>query len=428
MGPQSFSEIDFNKAFHQLELEDEDSKNITTVETQRGPLRFKVLHMGVHNASEIFQNVIQHKVLRGLKGVRNIADNIIVFGKTREEHDDSLVELCKRLEQSGLTASAENCTLGVEKLTFFGLNLSKDGVAVNEDKVMALIQAGPPKTAGELRSYLGLALYCSAHIPDLATLAEPLWELLKEGVSYTWEAKQQTAFKAIKEALITKSLSYFNTKFLTQVTVDVSPVGLGAVLGQVNPKNLKDKHIVMYISRLLSDIEQRYSQVEKEALAVVWACERLYLYLFGNEFELITDNRAVELIFSNPKSDPPLRIKRWALRLMDYNYKITHKPGKYNIADYLSRNPLEITDVTGQSQETENYVAFISEHAIPKAFQRDEIIAATATDLVLQRLISSLRNERGKVIDDELMQIVKCQFLRVMGELSVTADGLVMRG
>lgn len=78
-----FSEIDFNKAFHQLELEDEDSKNITTVETHRGPMRFRVLNMGVHNASEIFQHVIQTKVLVGLVGVRNIADNIIVFGRNR---------------------------------------------------------------------------------------------------------------------------------------------------------------------------------------------------------------------------------------------------------------------------------------------------------------------------------------------------------
>ncbi len=92
-GATVFSEIYFNKAFQQIELEDEKINNITTVETHRGPLRFQCLNMGVHNASEIFQNVIQQRVLRGLKGVRNIAINIIVFGKTRDERDINLVDL-----------------------------------------------------------------------------------------------------------------------------------------------------------------------------------------------------------------------------------------------------------------------------------------------------------------------------------------------
>jgi hypothetical protein len=74
--------------------------------------------------------------------------------------------------------------------------------------------------------------------------------------------------------------------------------------------------------------------VEKEALAVVWACEKLYLYLYGCEFKLITDIRAVQLIFENPKSNPPLRIKRMALRLMSYDFTVRHKPGAENIADF----------------------------------------------------------------------------------------------
>ena len=212
-----------------------------------------------------------------------------------------------------------------------------------------------------MRSYLGLSIWCSGHIPDLATIAEPLWELTREKTEYKWEDKHGKAFESIKTSLVTKALSFFNTNWTTQVVCDASPVGLGAVLAQANPENSKERSVVMYISRLLSDVERRYSQVEKEALAIVWACERLYLYLFGKDFQLVTDNRAVELIFKNPKSEPPLRIKRWALRLMDFNYTIIHKPGAYNMAaDYLSRNPLEKNDLTGLDEETESYVAFIT--------------------------------------------------------------------
>ena len=99
--------------------------------------------------------------------------------------------------------------------------------------------------------------------------------------------------------------------------------------------------VVKYLSRTLSNVETRYSQVEKEALAVVWACEKLHLYLIGGKpFEIVTDNKAVELIYGNPKSQPKARIVRWFLRLLPYNLTIVHRPGVDNPADFLSRNPV----------------------------------------------------------------------------------------
>ena len=300
-----FSEMDCNKAFHQLELADEESKNITTFESERGPLRYKRLHMGVHCASEIFQNEIR-KALKGLVGVKNIADNILVHGKDRNEHDKRLIFLCQRLVEIGLTCSPDNCKLGVEEINFFGLKLSKDGVAISDEKVKALKEAAPPKSASELRSSLGLSIWCSFHIPDLATIAQPLWDLTREGTAFRWEENHAEVIEGIKARLITTALRFFNIDWITQVICDASPVGLGAVLSQTNPKNEKEKGVVMYLSRMLTDVERRYSQMEKEALGIVWACERLYLYLFGKQFQLLTDNRAVQLFFNNPNSNPPL--------------------------------------------------------------------------------------------------------------------------
>ena len=121
-------------------------------------------------------------------------------------------------------------------------------------------------------------------------------------------------------------------------------------------------------------------------MAILWACERLYLYLFGKEFQLVTDNRAVQLIFNNPNSNPPLRIRRMALRLMDFNYTIVHKPGAYNIADYFSRNAIDTTEIKDSDimRENENYIAFISEHAIPRAFTRVELVEETRRDETLR--------------------------------------------
>ena len=418
-GSVCFSEIDFNKAFHQLELA-EESRDITTIETTLGMLRYKVLFMGVHNATELFTWVIKYKVLQGLKGVKNIADNIIVFGKTVAEHDENLLALSLRLKERGLTASPNNCRFGVSKIKFFGVNYSKDGVAVHEDKVKSLLNTPDPVDAKELRGFLGLAVYCSSHIPQLATLASTLWNLTAENVKFEWKAEHSEAMNKIKKALITDSLAFFNRKWLTELTVDASPVGLGGVLAQIDPFNKKVRNIVMFISRKLTEIEGRMSQIEKEGLGVVWACERLYLYLIGTKFTIITDNRAIELIYNNPKSNPPLRIRRWALRLMAFDYVIIHRPGEFNIADFLSRHPIDEPD----NDNTECYINFICDYAIPLAMSRATIVRETNLDpalVVLRNLIA------GNSVKDTTEAELIIGFKSVIPELTITHDGIVLR-
>ena len=127
-------------------------------------------------------------------------------------------------------------------------------------------------------------------------------------------------------------MTYFNPSLHTQVIVDASPVGLGAILVQ-------EGKIISYANRALSGVEKRYSQTEKEALAIVWGCEHFHLYLFGSDFTLITDHKPLEIIFNNGKSRPPARIERWRLRLQPYDFTVTYRPGSNNPADYMSRHP-----------------------------------------------------------------------------------------
>ena len=107
---------------------------------------------------------------------------------------------------------------------------------------------------------------------------------------------------------------------------------------------------------------------------------------------MVIDNRAVELIFRNPKRDPPLRIKRWVLRLAEYRFTIVHKPGAQNIAEYLSRQPVgePATNITDESEEI---VALISYHATPKAITREKIASATSNDIHLREVIKLIRGE-----------------------------------
>ena len=111
-------------------------------------------------------------------------------------------------------------------------------------------------------------------------------------------------------------MAYFDKTKDTELITDASPSGLSAILAQKATRT-EHRKIVAYISRSLSDVERRYSQTEREALAIVWAIERLHIYLYGGHFTLITDCKPVELILNNPQSRPPARIERWNLCLQD---------------------------------------------------------------------------------------------------------------
>ncbi|CAC5421578.1 unnamed protein product [Mytilus coruscus] len=127
-------------------------------------------------------------------------------------------------------------------------------------------------------------------------------------------------------------MAYFDPRKATVLIVDASPVGVGALLTQ-------DGKVNAYASRALSDVEKRYSQTEREGLAIVWAIEHFHLYLYGHKFTLVTDHQPLEYIFNNPKSKPPARIQRWRLRLQTYDFDVKYKSGKSNAADYMSRHP-----------------------------------------------------------------------------------------
>lgn len=243
-----------------------------------GVYRYKRLIFGVSSASEQYQHEIAN-ALAGIEGVENISDDIIVNAGDQEMHDQRLHAVIKRLREWGLTLNSEKCQFNMSKMIFMGILLSEKGIGPTEERVRAVRQARKPKTASEVRSFLGLVGYSSRFIPQYATLSEPLRRLTKKETHFEFGPEQRQSFNALKEELARAStLAYFDKDAPTKVIADASPVGLGAVLVQIQKGEAVP---ICYVSRCLTDCERRYSQTEKEALALVWACERLHAYIYG---------------------------------------------------------------------------------------------------------------------------------------------------
>ena len=160
-------------------------------------------------------------------------------------------------------------------------------------KVQAVHSANEPISATEVRSFLGMATYCAKFIPNFSEVSQPLRELTKKDAVFRWTDEHQQVFDEVKRLLTSDAtMAYFDQKKETELVTDASPLGLSAILFQKSP-GTSDRKVVAYASRALSDVETRYSQTEKEALAIVWAVER---YLYGGHFTLYTDCKPVQLI------------------------------------------------------------------------------------------------------------------------------------
>ena len=267
-GSQVFSKIDMKMGFHQFVLS-EESRDITTFSTHAGQYRYKRLSFGICSAPEIYQRKIAN-IISGIPGVINLADDIVVHGSNMTEHNKRLELTLERLTNAGLTLNESKCSFGVDKITFMGHRISSQGVDPGLDKVEAVIKALVPKTVGELKSFLGLVSYCSRFIPYFSSRAEILRNLTigrQSAMQIEFSKHELDAFHDLKNALgEAKTLAFFDLSAETLLYTDASPVGLGCVLVQVqNGVN----RVICYASKALTQVEKRYCQTEKEALAIV---------------------------------------------------------------------------------------------------------------------------------------------------------------
>ena len=196
---------------------------------------------------------------------------------------------------------------------------------------------------GLLKSFLGLINLYSTFLPNLSHVLSPLYRMLQKTTPWSWGPEQQKYFKKARSMLTSNHvLVHFDPEKELILACDASPYGIGAVLFHHMPDGL-DKPIA-FASRSLAPAERKYSQIEKEGLAIVFGVKKFHQYLFGRHFTILSDHKPLQHLFSETKGTPTMasaRIQRWAMVLGAYDYSISYKPGEQHVnADLPSRLPL----------------------------------------------------------------------------------------
>ena len=367
-GAKMFSKLDANSGFWQIPLT-EESRLLTTFITPCGRYCFNKLPFGINSAPEHFQKRM-NKILSGLDGTLCLIDDTIVFGQTKEERDLRLKAALERIQRAGVTLNKDKCEFGKEKLSFLGHIVDSQGIQADPEKTAAVREMNQPENVSELRRFLGMVNQMGKFVINLAELTQPLRELLKKNTKWQWNSPQEVAFVKIKEELCKPTvLSFYDPNLPTKVSADASSYGLGAVLLQQHNSQWKP---VAYASCSMSETEKRYSQIEKEALAVTWACDKFANYIIGIHIIIETDHKPLlSLLSTKHLEDLPPRIMRFRLRLARISYSIIHSPGKLlYTADTLSRAPRPIVDNDPILEEETECIMEVTLNSLPATQKR----------------------------------------------------------
>jgi hypothetical protein len=289
---------------------------------------------GLRNAPATFQRLI-NLVLAGLElFTGSFLDDIIIFSSSWEDHVNHIQQVFDRIISAGLTIKRSKCVFATAEVDFLGHKVGLGKVEPRMKTVQALLDFPKPMDQKQLRSYLGLAGYYRKFIPHFAQIAACLTNLLKKGVKFQWTPETEKAFLDLKSRLASKPILRppdFTLPFC--LAVDASAVAIGANLFQVIDSI---EHPVCYYSKRLNIHQQRYSTVEKEALALVTATRVFSVYFGSQPITVYTDHSPLQFIQKMANCNQ--KLLRWSLELQQYNLVIKHRAGKNNlIPDILSR-------------------------------------------------------------------------------------------
>jgi hypothetical protein len=382
-GAQVFPKIDLYSGYHQIKIRAEDIPKMAFT-TRYGVYEYLVMSFGLMNAPAHFMYLMNSVFMPELdQFVVVFVDDILVYSKSMEEHEEHLRIVLQRLREHHLYAKFSKCEFWIKEVLFLGHVVSPEGIAVDPDKVKEVLEWKPPTTVSKVRSFLRLTGYYRRFILNFSKIMKPITELLKKGNKYDWSEACDEAFKHLKKLLTTSPvLAQPDTTKSFDIYCDASGTGLGGVL-------MQEGRVISYSLRQLRRHEEHYSTHDLELAAVVIALRTWRHYLLRNVVHIYTDHKILKYIFTQP--DLNMRQRRWLELIKDYELEVHYHPGKANIiADALSRkahcNCLPAVRLTGEESSTQVLPNLSLFNITLTPTLRAEIIAAQKDDEVMDHI------------------------------------------
>src|SRR3954466_5148678 len=379
-----FSKIDLRSGYFQLKIREQDIPK-TAFTTRYGLYEYTVMPFGLTNAPAYFMNMMNKVFMEFLdKFVVVFIDDILVYSKSKQEHEGHLRLILEKLREHKLYAKFSKCEFWLNEVGFLGHVVSGDGVAVDPAKVSAVTEWESPKSVKEVHSFLGLAGYYRRFIENFSKVAKPMTELLKKDKKFAWSEGCELSFQELKKRLVTAPvLCLPDLEKDFQVYCDASHHGLGAVL-------MQEEKVVAYASRQLKTHEVNYPTHDLELASVVHALKTWRHYLLGKRSEVFTDPKSLKYIFT--QKDLNLRQRRWLELIKDYDLNVQYHPGKANVvADALSRRShANVINIDNMPPELCEQFKNLSLEIVPKGYLATLEVKPT----LLDRMREAQKNDK----------------------------------
>ena len=378
-GMKVFTILDMKHAYWHVPL-DRKSQLLTTFNTPFGRMCFRRLPFGINSSAEVFEKRVEE--MFGDLQVAIYFDDLIVFGRSKEEHDTNLRKLLERAKKFNVKFNRDKMQLNQREVKYLGHIVSSEGLRPDPEKVEAINLMPDPTDSKGIQRLMGSLNYLRGFIPNVSEITEPLRALLNvDDATWVWGPEQAEAMNKVKAALTNEPLlQYFDVDKPTTLQVDSSKSGLGAVL-------MQNDHPVAYASRALTSSEQNWPQIDKELLAIVYGFEKFHSYVYGRPVDVQTDHNPLVSIVRKDLHKASPRLQKLLLRLMNYHVnRISYVPGKYlYLADTLSRAYIGNSD--GEYEED-----VVMVHTVQVCEEREASLRkAYAADTVVSLLMSTIR-------------------------------------
>jgi len=329
-GARVFSKIDLRSGYHQVRIKDEDIHK-TAFRTRYGHYEFVVVPFGLTNAPATFMCLMNSVFSKYLdKFVLVFLDDIFVYSKNEEEHEEHLRLTLQLLREHQLYAKLSKCDFYRDRIQYLGHIISEEGISMDPEKIEAIMNWPTPRNVTDIRCFMGLVGYYRRFIEGFSKVSHSITSLQRKGINFEWTPICEEIFQQLKNLLTSAPiLKVADPEKYFVVCTDACGQGLGGVL-------MQDNHVICYESRKLKEHEKNYATHDLELAAIVHALKMWRHYLMGRRFELRTNHYGLKYLFDQPTLNA--RQARWLEFLCEFDLEIKHIKGKENkVADALNR-------------------------------------------------------------------------------------------